>query len=85
MPATTWSPPENDEIRARTSQAANARIVRDTQRAVAAALGSRDALRARLAELDREWNVAPALLLNFAVLGACRPRSRCARSRARDA
>jgi hypothetical protein len=69
MSTSTWSPPNNDEIRKHTSATSNARIDRETERAVAAALGSRAALQTRLAELDREWNVDRALMLNFAVLG----------------
>jgi hypothetical protein len=69
MSSISWIPPKNDEIRAHTSQTSNERIDRETNRAVTAALGSRDAIRERLAELDREWNVDRALMLNFAVLG----------------
>lgn len=69
MSSITWIPPKNDEIRAHTSEASNARIDRETSRAVSAASESRDAIQTRLAELDREWNVDRALMLNFAVLG----------------
>src|SRR4051812_43437783 len=70
MRTSTWTPPNNDEIRTRTSEASNARIDRKTEAALAAAIASPIAIRARIAELDREWNVDRALMLNFAVVGA---------------
>jgi hypothetical protein len=58
-----------DGIRNHTSDAANERIDRQTQMALDHVGDSPDRIRARLAELDREWNVDRALMLNFAILG----------------
>jgi hypothetical protein len=65
----TWTPPTSDLVRRHTSGASNARIDRDTVQALDAATRSRDAIRTRLAALDREWNVDRALMLNFAIVG----------------
>lgn len=67
---TTWRPPARDEIRARTSDAANRRIDRTTRGALAEVAGSPDAIRRRLAELDEEWTIDRALMLNFSIAGA---------------
>lgn len=64
-----WQPPSNDMIRERTSAGSNERIDRETQGAIDDAVRSPDQIRARLAELDREWDVNRALMLNFAVVG----------------
>ncbi len=60
------SPP--DGIRKHTSDASNQRIDRETQLAIEQA-DSPARIRARLAEIDCEWNIDRALMLNFAVLG----------------
>jgi hypothetical protein len=62
-----WHPPANDEIRERTSDRANRRIDRETLGALDQALSTPDGIRARLAKLDREWNVDRALMMNFAI------------------
>lgn len=64
-----WQPPMNDRIRERTSEASNRRIDLQTRGAIAEVMESRDRIQARLAELDREWNVDRALMLNFAIVG----------------
>ena len=61
--------PARDAIRARTSDAANRRIDRTTRGALDEVHDSPERIRARLEELDREWTVDRALMLNFAVLG----------------
>lgn len=65
-----WQPPKNDRIRERTSEESNRRIDLQTRAAIAEALESRERIQARLAELDREWNVDRALMLNFAIAGS---------------
>jgi hypothetical protein len=64
-------PRADDRIRRYTASHVNARIDRLTwatiQQSVAA---GRDAIIARLKELDREWNVDRVLMANFALLGA---------------
>jgi len=62
-----WHPPANDEIRERTSERANRKIDLETRGALDEALATPEGIRARLAELDREWNVDRALMLNFAI------------------
>lgn len=69
MHTTRWEPPHRDDIREHTSAASNERIDRETRDALADASPSPARIRARLAELDREWTVDRALMLNFAVLG----------------
>lgn len=64
-----WHIPRHDLIRNRTSDRANQRIDRRTWESVQA-LESPSAIRARLNDLDREWNVDRALMLNFAIVGA---------------
>ncbi|HEU0031441.1 MAG TPA: hypothetical protein VFQ53_12470 [Kofleriaceae bacterium] len=64
-----WNPPQHDEVREHTSTANNQRIDRTTRGAIDEASTSRTALRARLAELDREWTLDRALMLNFSILG----------------
>jgi hypothetical protein len=64
-----WAPPAHDRVRERTNESTNARIDRDTRRAVDEASESSEAMRERLAALDREWNIDRALMLNFAILG----------------
>lgn len=64
-----WQPP-NDRIREHTSEASNRRIDLQTRAAIAEALESRERIQARLAELDREFHVDRALMLNFAILSS---------------
>jgi hypothetical protein len=64
-----WEPPSNDLIREHTAASSNERIDRETQGAIDSAVTSPEHIRARLAELDREWDVDRALMLNFAVIG----------------
>ena len=63
-----WDPPLNDGIREHTRDSSNARIDRDTQQALDRVGYSRERIYARLAELDREWDIDRALMLNFAVI-----------------
>jgi len=65
-----WQPPKNDRIREHTSEASNRRIDLQTRAAIAEALESRERIQARLAELDREFNVDRVLMLNFAILSS---------------
>jgi hypothetical protein len=65
---TEWAPPARDRVRERSSEKANARIDHETQAAIEQASESPEAIRQRLRELDREWNVDRALMLNFAVV-----------------
>src|SRR4051812_5435377 len=69
-PMHDWKPPVSDDIRARTSDRANAKIDQMTRGAVDEAAEAPDRIPARLAELDREWNVDRALMLNFAITAA---------------
>lgn len=64
-----WQPPAHDHVRARSSNASNTRIDRETRGALDEVERSPTAIRARLDELDREWNVDRALMLNFAIAG----------------
>ncbi|MEO8707139.1 MAG: hypothetical protein ABI867_44340 [Kofleriaceae bacterium] len=63
-----WKAPRHDQIRKRSSKAANARIDRETREALDA-LATPDQIRERLTELDHEWTVDRALMLNFAIAG----------------
>jgi hypothetical protein len=65
----SWQAPINDRIRIHTTEAANRRIDRSTQSALERASDSPERIRARLAELDREWSVDRALILVFSILG----------------
>jgi hypothetical protein len=58
-----------DDIRAHTSGPSNERIDRTTRAAIDDAQRSAELTRARFAELDREWTVDRALMLNFAIIG----------------
>ncbi len=69
MSEARWEAPSHDGIREKSSDAANARIDRETQVAIAEASRSPEAIEVRLAELDREWNIDRALMLNFAIVG----------------
>lgn len=66
----SWRAPQHDDIRRHSSSKANHRIDRDTTRAIDEVGDLPSKIRARLDELDREWDVDRALMLNFAVLGA---------------
>lgn len=59
----------HDRIREHTRESVNKRIDRQTLGAVADSIGSTDEIVARLKELDREWHVDRALMLNFAAIG----------------
>lgn len=65
----TWRPPAHDLVREHTSEASNRRIDEQTQQELATASDDVETIHARLDELDREWNVDRALMLNFAILG----------------
>jgi len=60
-----------DRVREHSAETVNRRIDQLTESSVNSALrGGRDAVQRRLAELDHEWDVDRALMLNFAVVGA---------------
>lgn len=60
-----------DRVRRHTARTANARIDRLTNARLKQSVeGGREAMIARLKELDREWDVDRALMANFAVLGS---------------
>jgi hypothetical protein len=59
----------HDRIREHTRESVNKRIDRQTLGAVADSIGSSDEIVGRLRELDREWNVDRALMVNFAAIG----------------
>ncbi|HUQ04269.1 MAG TPA: hypothetical protein VM261_17340 [Kofleriaceae bacterium] len=59
----------HDRIREHTRESVNKRIDRQTLGAVADSIGSSDEIVGRLQELDREWNVDRALMVNFAAIG----------------
>jgi hypothetical protein len=63
-------PPAHDRIREHSSDSANQRIDRETRGAIEEALRSSETRRARLRELDQEWDIDRALMLNFGVVGA---------------
>jgi hypothetical protein len=60
----------DDRVRKHTASSVNARIDRLSHATLAESVnGGRDAMIARLKQLDREWDVDRALMLNFAVIG----------------
>jgi hypothetical protein len=60
----------NDRVRRHTASHVNDKIDRLTASDIErSAHAGRDAVVARLAELDREWDIDRALMVNFAVLG----------------
>jgi hypothetical protein len=62
---------EHDRVREHTAPAVNERIDRLTQASVEDVVSrGPDAITRRLAELDQEWDVDRALMVNFAVAGA---------------
>jgi hypothetical protein len=65
----TWRPPDADPIRAHTSASSNARIDARTRAALQELAGAPVEIQARLGDLDREWNVDRALMLQFAIAG----------------
>ena len=65
-----WQAPRNDGIREHSSTASNNRIDRATQASIDATEFWPDKMRARISELDREWNIDRALMLNFAIISA---------------
>ena len=62
--------PFSDRIREHTAPDVNRKIDQQTRGAIAEASRTPGARRARLAELDREWTVDSALMLNFGIVGA---------------
>lgn len=61
----------HDRVREHTAPSVNERIDRLTEATVEqVAKGGHDAIARRLAELDLEWDVDRALMVNFAVAGA---------------
>jgi hypothetical protein len=69
--AQSWVPPRRDRVRDHTAYPVNQRIDDLTRASVASSLeGGRDVIQRRLAELDSEWDVDRALMVNFAVAGA---------------
>lgn len=69
MPGQLQSP-AHDRIREHTADKVNRRIDRETRGALDEAALSVEARRKRLAELDREWTIDRALMLNFGIVGA---------------
>ena len=60
----------DDRVRKHTAPGVNARIDRLTNATLKESVdGGRDAMIARLKELDREWDVDRALMANFAIIG----------------
>ena len=71
MQAADWhAPTTGDRIRAHTRATSNARIDRATFEHLDEALQSSETIRTRLRELDKEWTVDRALMLNFAIAGS---------------
>jgi hypothetical protein len=61
---------DHDPVRRHTSARVLSRLDHERRAHVSAAIsGGPEAIRGRLAELDREWNVDRALMLTFATLG----------------
>lgn len=69
-PMHDWQPPQDDPSRVSSSEHVNARIDRETRGALTEIGDDPGAIRARLAELDREWHLDRALIASFAVLGS---------------
>lgn len=68
-----YQPPVHDRVREHSSASVNQRIDRQARGAVVE-LATPEAIRARLAELDREWHLDRALMGVFSVLGALTAR-----------
>jgi hypothetical protein len=64
------APTTGDPIRAHTRATSNARIDRATFDRLDEALQSSETIRTRLRELDTEWTIDRALMLNFAIVGS---------------
>lgn len=64
-----WRTPSSDGIRKHTATRTNQKIDRATQQSLDDVAFSPDAMRARLSELEHEWNIDRALMLNFAIVG----------------
>lgn len=62
-----WHAPEHDGIREQTADDVNRKIDLMTRGALAESEVSAWRIRARIGEIDREWNVDRALMLNFAI------------------
>lgn len=63
-----YQPPVHDRTRERSSAEVNQRIDREARGALAE-MTTPDQIRARIAELDREWNIDRAVMGVFSVLG----------------
>jgi hypothetical protein len=64
-------PRADDRVRSHTAPYVNQRIDRLTEASIArCAAEGRDAIIARLKDLDREWDIDRALMANFAIVGA---------------
>jgi len=65
-----YLPPALDIIRDRTADSVNHKIDRLTRGALAEVENSPEKIALRRAELDREWTIDRALMVNFAIAGA---------------
>lgn len=64
-------PRNHDRVREHSAQLVNERIDKLTAVAVAQTVAKgRDAIAARIDELDREWDIDRALMANFAIVGS---------------
>lgn len=71
METTLMHPPVHDRVREHTAPVVNERIdLLARARVLDSIEAGHDAVVARLSELDREWDVDRALMVNFAVVGA---------------
>jgi hypothetical protein len=68
-PDLRYRPPDHDLIRRHSAESNNDRIDRETRDSLDEVADSSELVRKRLGELDREWHVDRALMLNFAVIG----------------
>jgi hypothetical protein len=66
----SWQAPKHDEIRRHSSSKVNRKIDQETREAIDQVGDSPSKIRARLDELDREWDIDRALMVNFAVLAS---------------
>jgi hypothetical protein len=64
----SWKAPKHDDIRRHSSARVNDRIDQRTREAIDETRDSPSKIRARLDEIDREWDIDRALMLNFAVV-----------------
>ena len=65
---TSLDMPQFDRIRARTSAEVNQRIDEQILKNVESCAHSPEAIEARIAELDHEWDIDRALMANFSVI-----------------